>query len=158
MKVDTVVVLLIFCVFASSVFLVLMLGGSTYQNMINISNEGQNERIVVSYIRTKIRNTDSADSISVGTFDGHSTLFIEENFGGSTFVTLIYLYNGWVKELFHEKGQNFLPQDGMPIIRADSLAFEELSGGLIRVITDYGSLIIYPRSSTLHASLGAVVQ
>lgn len=145
-KVDSVFVLMTFCVFAVSVFLVLMLSGSTYGNMINISQEGQNERIALSYIRTKVRSTDSAGSISVGHFNGLAALTLEEVFGESTFVTYIYLYNGWVHELFHEEGQNFRPEDGVAIIRTDSLDFEVIDNSLIRASTDFASLLIFPRS------------
>ena len=145
-KVDTVFVLMIFCIFAVSVLLVLMLSGSTYQNIIETSRDGQNERIALSYIRTKVRNTDTANSVNVSDFNGLPALSLEEVFWDTTFVTYIYLYDGWVHELFHERGQNFLPRDGVPVIRADSLSFEEVEGGLIRVATDVGSLLLYPRS------------
>ena len=145
-RVDTVFVLMIFCVFAVSVLLVLMLSGSTYQNMIEISREGQNERIALSYIRTKVRNTDSADSIYVSYFNELSALSLKETFGATTFITYIYLYNGWIHELFHERGQDFEPQHGIPVIQAESLSFETIDNGLIRVTTDFGSLLIFPRS------------
>ena len=162
-KIDTVFVLMIFCIFAISVFLVLMLAGSIYQNITDIAREGQNEGITLSYIRGKIRSSDSAGSISVDEFYGLPALSIKENIGGSTFVTLIYLYNGWVYELFYqsypsyqsyqsyqsESGHKFLPGAGVPIIRAGSLNFEEFydDNNLIRVSTDYGSLLIFLRSS-----------
>jgi len=145
-KVDTVFVLMIFCVFAVSVFLVLMLSGSTYRNIADISSEGRDDRIAMSYIRTKVRNADSAGSIYVSEFHGLSALSLEEYFGGNTFVTHIYAYDGWIFELFHVAGVEFTPEDGVPIIRADYLSFEEIAGGLIRVSTDSGSLFIYPRS------------
>ena len=146
-KVDTVFVLMIFCVFALSVLLVLMLSGSTYRNMTDIAREGQNERIALSYIRTKIRNADSAGSVSLSDFHGTAALSLKEVFGGTTFVTLIYLYDGWIHELFHEKGNEFMPADGVPIIRVASLDFEENENGLLRVTTDFGSLLIFPRSA-----------
>ena len=146
-RVDTVFVLMIFCVFAISVFLVLILSGSIYRNMADTAGEGQNERIALSYIRTRIRKTDGAGSISVGSFHDLSVLSLEETLGERVFVTYIYLYDGWIHELFHERGQDFLPRDGIALVRADSLSFEEVEEGLIRVSTDYKSLLIYPRSS-----------
>jgi len=145
-RIDTVFVLTIFCIFATSVLLVIMLSGSTYANMTDISHSGQNERILLSYIRTKIRSTDNANAISVGYFHGNSALFLEENLNGREFVTAIYLHDGVVRELFHERGSEFLPEDGVTIIRTDSLIFEEAEGGLIRVCTDIGEFLIFPRS------------
>ena len=147
-KVDTVFVLMIFCVFAVSVLLVLILSGSAYGNMTEISGEGRNERIVLSYIRTRVRNTDSAGSVYIREINGLSALSLEEVLFDRTFITYIYLYNGWVRELFHEKGlDDFAPEDGVPIIRAGSLDFEVIENGLIRVSTEYGSTLIFPRSA-----------
>ncbi|MCL2840036.1 MAG: DUF4860 domain-containing protein [Defluviitaleaceae bacterium] len=145
-KIDTVFVLMIFCVFAVSVFLVLMLSGSVYRNMTDISTHGQNERIMLSYIRTMVRNNDTAESISVRHFNEISALAIEENIGGRIFVTYIYLYDGWARELFHESIHDFGPSAGIPLIRTDLLYFEEVESNLIRVSTNYGSMLISPRS------------
>ena len=142
-RVDTVFVLMIFCGFAISVFLVLILGGSTYQNMNDISQEGQSERIVMSYIRTKIRNI---DDVTVGQVDNTTTLELKEHLAGRTFVTIIYLYDGWVREHFHELGRDVRLGDGVPIIDVDALDFEAIDSGLIRVSTNHGDMIILPRS------------
>ena len=147
-RVDTVFVLMIFCVFAVSVFLVLILSGSTYQNMNDISREGQNERIVLSYIRTKTRNI---DNVAVSYFNDVSMLELVEVFGTRTFVTMIYLYDGWVRELFHEQGNAFQPGDGVPIMEVSSLDFTLIDGGLIRVFTDHGSIVLFPRISRIYS-------
>lgn len=139
-------VLIIFCGFAVSVFLVLLLSGSTYLNMVDMSRSGRDERIVLSYIRARIRTNDSADAITIGTFEGLSALILEENLYGRVFVTKIYLYDGWVRELFHEYGQEFAPSDGVPIIRVGSLSFVDKGSGMMQVSTDYASLLIYQRS------------
>ena len=147
-KIDAVFTLMVFCIFAASVFLVIMLSGNIYRNIVDISNNGQNERIALSYIRTKVRNADSAGNIYLGDFNEISAIFLEESLEERTFITLIYLYNGWVHELFHEKGLDFLPEQGIPIIEVDSLRFESDGKTLIHAITDYGSLVINLRSMT----------
>jgi len=156
-KIDAVFTLMIFCIFAASVFLVIMLSGNIYRNIVDISTSGQNERIALSYIRTKVRNADSADNVYLSDFNEISALFLEEIVEERTFVTLIYMYNGWVYELFHEKGLDFLPEQGIPIIEVDSLHFElidKIDKKLIRATTDYGSLIINLRSMTKMESEG----
>jgi len=153
-KVDNAFVLMIFCVFAASVFLVLMLGGSIYGNMIDVSAKGQSERDSISYIRAKIKSSDSAGSISINDFNGLQALVLSEIIEESEFVTYIYHYDGWVYELFHEKGLVFLPEDGRPIIKSDSLSFEVTDSGLIRISTDFGSLLISLRSTTRRFLIG----
>jgi hypothetical protein len=145
-KIDSVFSLAIFCFFAGAVLLVIMLCAATYANINEISREGQNERVLLSYIRTKIRTTDDAGAISVGEFHGNSALFLEENLGGREFLTAIYLYDGVVRELFHERGDEFSPADGVQIIRANFLNFSEAENGLIQICTGNGEFFILPRS------------
>jgi hypothetical protein len=145
-KIDTVFVLAVFSIFAASVLLVIVLSGNAYANITEISDDGQSERILISYIRTKIRATDNANAIFVGTFHGNSALFLEENLNGREFVTAIYLHDGVVRELFHERGGDFLPEDGVAIIHTATLFFEQADHGLIRVITDIGDAYFFPRS------------
>ena len=145
-KIETAFVLMIFCAFAMSVFLVLMLSASIYSNMVEKSNEFQNERIALSYIRTMIRSADRENVISVGSFHGLSALILEEEFEGFAFVTKIYHYNGWLHELFMEQGENFLPADGMPIIRSDYLEFAINDHGMVQASNGFGTILISPRS------------
>ena len=145
-KTDSVFVLTVFCFFTVSVFLVIMFAASTYTRITDISRNGQNERIILSYIRTKIRSADSAGAISVGEFHGLSALFIEEFLDEREFITVIYNYNGMVYELFCEKDSGLLPEDGISIIAVGTLGFEQSNAGLIRAFTENEGFYIYPRS------------
>ena len=153
-KVDTVFVLIIFSVFALSVLMVLMLGARIYKNMTDITNENQEERTLLSYIWTKVKNGDKSGSISVGEFYGLTALCFDENFDGVPYRTSIYQYDGWLYELFCETGMltdpesGFLPEDGVQIMRIDKLVFENAEYGMIKVSTGIGSLLLSPRSGT----------
>jgi len=146
-RVDTVFVLLIFCVFATSVFLVIMLSGSTYQRMNEITADGQNERIVLSYIRTKIRNADVDGAVVVSDYNGVSALSISEHIEDRVFITYIYFYDGWVYELFHEQGSSFALDEAVPILQVGSLEFTQIEDNLIQVTTNKGIMLIHPRST-----------
>ena len=146
-RIDTVFVLIIFCIFAVSVLMVLMLGASIYQNMTEISREEQDERTVLSYIRTKVRNNDDNGRIFIGEFGGLPALIYEEQFDGRVFQTVIYHYNGWIRELFSEADLGFGPSDGIEIMQLDGIEFEELEDGLIRISSGTKSLILYPRTN-----------
>jgi len=150
-RIDTIFVLIIFCVFAVSVLMVLMLGASTYAKVTEMSGEGHSERSVLSYIWTKVKNSDDAGQVHVGDFHGLSALYIDEEIGQAVYRTAIYGYNGWVYELFCEAGLDFYPEDGQQIIRLDHLVFKWLESGLIRVSADARSLLIFPRGSASEA-------
>jgi len=154
-RIDTVFVLIVFCVFAVSVLMVLMLGANTYGHITEMSREEQAERTVISYIWTKVRNGDEAGGVSVGEFNGLPALRIDEEYSGIRYRTVIYHYNGWVYELFSEEGLDFFPEDGTRIIAAADLGFVELDYGLIRASAGTRSLLISPRSSAREAGPGS---
>jgi len=145
-SVDTIFVLVIFSIFAFSVLLVLMLGASVYRNINDISRDGEQEHTALSYIWTKSKNFDNANSIHVGDFEGVPALFIDEAFGDTEFRTAIYYYDGWLYELFSETGLDFSPADGVRIVQADTLSFNDLGEGLIEVTVGEKNLILFPRS------------
>jgi len=146
-RADTLFVLIIFCVFAVSVLLVLMLGADINQSMTEISREQEDERMVLSYIRTKFRSNDENGNVFVGEFAGIPALIYKEDIGGRAFHTLIYHYDGWLRELFSEVDLDFLPSDGTAIIPVDNLLFEVLDIGLIRITAGTKSLLLHPRTT-----------
>jgi len=149
-NIDTIFVLIVFSIFAFSVLMVLMLGASIYRNVNDISREGQHERTVLSYVRTKIRNYDvnsgAGSAISVADFNGVTALSISEMIGDTEYQTIIYNYDGWLYELFSEESLDFSPSDGVRIIRINDVNFEEIDHELIRVSVGDMSLLLSPRT------------
>jgi hypothetical protein len=145
-RIDTIFVLIVFGIFAFSVLMVLMLGAGIYRSMNEISQEGQNERLVLSYVRTKVKNYDGADRIHIGHFHGIPALTIDERIGDEVYQTLIYHYDGWLYELYSETPQFFAPEEGMKILEIDNLVYsEEQQGGFIRITTGDLYIILSPR-------------
>ena len=145
-KIDTIFVLVIFCIFAASVLVSLMFGGSIYKNMTDKINKTYDENICLSYIWMKVKNTDVVDGVYIDTFHDLPVLCLDEIFYGITYQTRIYLYDGWVCELFSELGLEFYPDAGMQIMKAEFLDFENLENGLVKVTVDSESMIVFPRS------------
>jgi len=154
-RIDTIFVLLIFCIFAVSVLMVLMLCASTYKNTTEISKHEQDERTALSYIRTKVRNSDNSGEISTGYYHGFPAIFFDEVINDTPYRTVIYHYNGWVYELFSETGLDFYPEDGTQIIRVGDLAFETGQYGLIKISSGTRSLLLSPRGGTSGVLPGA---
>jgi len=152
-RIDTVFVLIIFCVFAVSVLMVLMLGASTYGHITEMSREDSAERTIISYVWTKVKNSDEAGNVSVGDFHGLPSLFIDEQYDGVRYRTVVYHYSGWVYELFSEEGLEFLPEDGVRVTAASDLGFEAMDSGLIRVTSGTRSLLVSPRSTATGAGI-----
>lgn len=155
-KMDTVFVLIIFCVFALSVLFVLMLGVSIYKNVTGLTQDGNDEQIALSYIWSKVKNDDRNGTLSVGDFYGYSSLFFDEEYDGVEYRTMIYYYDGWIRELTSEKDLEFEPVDGTEIMRIGDLSFSEQGHGIIKVASGELSLMISPRSGTAWVLPGSV--
>ena len=147
-KTNTIFVMLVFLVFTISVLLVLMFSASVYRNVSDSVRENYNERTALSYIWTKTRRFDEAGSISVGDFNGQSALFITETLGGNQFQTVLYSYDGWLREIFGSAGISFRLADGLPLLELDHLEFEQLENGIISVTSGDMNLLISQRSQT----------
>ena len=148
-QIDTIFVLMIFCVFAVLVLMVLTTSGGIYQNMNDISHDGYNEKTCLSYVWSKVKTEDTAGKFSVGDFHGIPALCLKEVYDGSLYHTYIYLYDGWVREMFFEADLDFAPEDGTPVIETDTFMVEQRDHGLIEVTTDAGHLLIYPRGQNI---------
>jgi len=146
-RIDTIFVLIIFCVFAVSVLMVLMLGASTYEHVTAMSREDYAGRAVLSYIWTKVKNSDDVGKVHIGEFHGLPALYIDEEIGQMRYRTAVYRHDGWVCELFYEADLEFYPEAGSQIISIDDLTFEQLESGLIKVSSGTGSLLIFPRGN-----------
>jgi len=148
---DTVFVLIIFCVFAASVLLVLMLGGGIYKTISDQAQDGYAQRTCLSYLWSKVKTGDKSGSVFVSEFNGASALCLEEEYDGVLYKTLIYQHNGWVYELFYESGLEFDLDSGMQVTEIDALSFEALENGSVKAVcAESGremSLILTPRSA-----------
>ena len=144
-KIGTAAALMIFGIFTMSVLAVLVLGVDAYKNMTDISREGYDERVCLSYLWTKVKNGDEAERVYIGDFHGLNALCLDEIYEGATYHTMIYHHEGWVYELFFEDGLEFSPEDGVPVIKNGSLSFEQLDDGLIKVSVGSDCVFISPR-------------
>lgn len=131
--IDTAFAIALLCMFAASVLMVLLLGTRIYTSMTTATDDSYNERTCLSYIAEKLRHGDKASAVSVGTFDGLNAMMIETEDNHTTYETILYYYDGWLRELFFEKGTSFLKTDGTKIIEAQSVKFTEVKSGLFSV-------------------------
>ncbi len=134
-SVDTVFVLVLFCVFAATILFVLMSGANVYKETARIMQERYEERTCLSYISQKVRHCDSDNAVYITEFDGTPALALEDEINNKEYNTLIYFYDGHVKELFCEKGAAFSKESGTDIIEAKNLQFANVDkdSGLIKI-------------------------
>ncbi len=132
-SIDFVFVLSLFCVFAACVLLSLMLGTKIYTAMSADAAQSHYRRTAVSYITEKLRHCDTADAAQVSELQGEPALILTETYGDVEYETTIYVWDGWLRELFCQKGLEFDGSAGSKIIEANSVEFSLLGDNLIQI-------------------------
>ncbi|MDR0838199.1 MAG: DUF4860 domain-containing protein [Oscillospiraceae bacterium] len=131
---DAVFALILFCAFAISMLMVLMTGAQAYQGVRDTVENHYSEDTCISYIAMKLRHyDDEGSSVYIGDIAGLPALYLSESFDGEEYVTAIYFYDGYVMELYAEKGYDFDPEHGFRIVAAREMTVSEPSDGLFRI-------------------------
>lgn len=149
--------LVLFCFFAISAILVILLGAKVYESTIKGSEKNYTAGTAVAYITEKIHRADSKDAVSVGSFDGIPALIIsgtnsEEGKADSdtsetnssadnnaemagnkrdTETTYIYACNGSLCELTALPDSGASAGDGTPILPVSAFSVSSDNGHII---------------------------
>ena len=115
--------LLMFTVFAISVLMILLNGANIVKKVTSRDKESFEKRTAIQYITTRIRQADQAGMISVN--DAGDMLVLAEEIDGYVYDTLVYCYDGYLREMFCERGFEQEPEFGEKI-----LLLEDLTVGL----------------------------
>ena len=125
--------LLLFGIFAACVLSVLLMGADAYQRLTERDRESYESRTVAQYIATRVRQADRSGGISAGAFGGSDALELWETIDGEAYVTRVYCHDGWLRELFTDASGHFAPEDGEPVLEAESLSVSLSGAGLLTV-------------------------
>ena len=128
--------LLLFGVFAACVLLVLLTGADAYRRLTERDQAAYDRRTCVQYVATRVRQADCAGGVSVSEFDGVPVLELHETIEGTDYVTLVYCYDGWLRELFAAADAGLDPEAGETVMEAQDLALSLEDGLLTVAVTD----------------------
>ncbi len=119
-----------------SLFLVVM-GANIYRQVVASGRENTKFHTSYLYLANRIRmSSDSLDAIRVEQRDGIDMLVITEDFETTGLETLIYYYDGALRECVAAE-DTFAPEDGKKIVEAESFTIEETQPGkLLLSMTD----------------------
>ena len=89
--IDLLFTLALFCVFAASALMVVLIGARVYQNTIERMNANFDGRASIAYVSNKIRQNDYPDAIHIIELEeGVPALALDQDFDGITYQTIIY--------------------------------------------------------------------
>jgi len=117
----TIASLLLACVFAVTLLMALVTGAGVYRRVAEQVEESSEKRLGLTYITTKILSYDEADRVECGDFGGGGAVYLYEDLDGLTYETILYVHDGWLMELFCEKGWEPDPEAGERIVQAQQL-------------------------------------
>lgn len=132
-------ILAILGVFAVSALVLMNVGVHVYKNIAMGNAENFKLRTSLSYIATKVRQTDAKDCIYLTQKDGTMVLTLEEEIDGVPYETLIYYYKGKLYELYQEKSNAYQLSDGMDVMELSDMKFEMASEHLLKATAENGA-------------------
>lgn len=118
---DGLAALLLFGVFAVCILSVLLTGADAYRRLTQRGQTSYDRRTTVQYLATRVRQMDRAGSVSVRAFEGRDALVLTEEIDGSSYETLVYYHDGYIRELFTAADSGAMPEDGETVIEAKGL-------------------------------------
>ena len=126
-RMDGLLMLLLFGVFAVCVLSVLLTGAKAYRGLTQRDQAAFDRRSCVQYIATRVRQADVERGVSVEPFGGVDALVLSTE---EYFCTRVYCYDGWLMELYAGVDAGLEPQDGERVMELDSLGLS-LEDGLL---------------------------
>lgn len=131
--VDMVFPFALFFVFAASSLLVILLAADIYRDTTAMAESNHESRTVLSYMTEKIHQADENGAVFIGSFDGHDSIVIRQDYGQRSYQTYIYEDEGVLRELFLQEGVDAAASEGRKIMEVHNLHLEQLEKGLFRI-------------------------
>lgn len=125
-----ILTLVLFALLAVCTLLVLLTGTGAYKRLTKRGQEAYERRTVPLYIATKVRQADCEGAVSLEEQNGIDVLLLKEQIDGTGYVTRIYCYEGFVRELFSAETVAFDPGAGERIAEAETVTFSMEDGCL----------------------------
>ena len=132
-KFDSFIVLLLFFLFAITAFVLIIIGIKQYKLTVDTMNTNYEVRTATSYLTEKIRQHDTGPGITTTTLDNTPALMLSEDIDSNTYITYIYYYDGYLRELFVSSDAVFSVESGQPIIEIGGLDITEVTVNSISI-------------------------
>lgn len=121
--------LAVFGIFALCVAAVLLTGAGAYKKLTDRGTDSYEHRVAVRYLTTRFHQ---APNVRIEDFSGLQAMTVREEIGGRVYVTRVYCYDGYIRELFAAESAAVSPNDGEMLLAAEGLTFS-VDGELMTV-------------------------
>ena len=127
--------ILLFLIFTLSALGIVTLSVQIYKNIVERAEGRFDTGTAAAYLSEKFRNHDADGNIVISDFQGNAAVMIEESVKEVPYVTYIYVYDGYLRELYTEKARlsGCSAADGSSILPMGSMEIQKVSDRLIRL-------------------------
>lgn len=117
-RMDGLIALLLFAVFAACVLTVLFAGANAYRRLVQRDQAAYERRTCVQYIAARVRQADCLGGVSVSRLEDTLALTLDQ---GDGYLTQVYYYGGRLMELYAASDAGLSPEDGRAIMEISGL-------------------------------------
>lgn len=128
---ETLFAVLLYGLFALLSLLLVLIGAQVYKRIVENTEMRGNVRASLSYVANKVRAGDESGCVRLESRDGIDVLVLEETVGENVYETLIYQYDGALRELFQPVGTVLTPVSGETLTAVTQFSMTEKNGLLI---------------------------
>ena len=151
--VDILFVLVLFCVFALSALMLVLIGSNVYRKTVRNMDDNYNTRTSLAYVTEKIHQFDETDAIEIGTLDSQNALILKTNTENQQYYTYIYMYNGYLKELFVSADSHLAPDAGQNILPIEDFQLKNINDKLYQFTIHVDSTNQYTLYVSTHSHI-----
>lgn len=131
--IDLLFPLAVFFVLAASSVALVVLASGIYGRQVKESQDSYSGRTALAYATEKVHQSDENGAVQTGSFDGNEALVIRQSYGEKAYVTYLYSYDGYLRELFIQEGTKAKASDGREILEAKAFSAEQVLDGVIHL-------------------------
>lgn len=122
-NIDILFLLTLFAVFMLSALFIVLFGAKIYQKTTNQMELNYEHRTVVYYFTEKIQKNDCIHSVSVENLDNIPVIALSQDTDYGCYITYLYHYDGYLREITLSDASSFQKEDGTPIMALQELTF-----------------------------------
>lgn len=127
-KVNGVLMLLVYGIFALFSLLLVVVGARVYRNIVSAGQRNTQTRAAFSYVAGKLRmSTQSPGGLKIREENGTDILVLNARTEG--YETRIFYYDGAIRELYQASEQEFIPEMGEKIVEVSDFRIDTTEEG-----------------------------
>lgn len=143
-QLDTAFVIGLFTMFAVTSLLLSILGAKQYHQTVASMDQNYQIRTSSSYLIEKLHQHNTLHGVSITELDGVRALALTSEEKGIPYITYIYAYDGFLRELYVSDSSVFSLEAGQPIMEAADFDMRLLNGQLLYLSFSDASGHTYP--------------